>query len=97
MTSSDTESIIVLDSETSLKVILYPDAAIFIKDYTNWRLTFYPIRYKRLIDLNLQEIQKQQDIILAIDNDLGAKAKLFKNSLLTGCKNNVHIITPLLQ
>lgn len=74
-----TERIIVLDAETSKTVVEYDDAAKFIKDYTEWRLSFYPTRFKRLIELNLVEIGRLNDIIIAIDNDLGGQAKILKN------------------
>lgn len=79
LTTNVTERIIVLDSKTSQSVVEYNDAAKFIKDYTDWRLSFYPIRYERLIQLNLAEISRLNDIILAIDNDLGGMAKKLNN------------------
>lgn len=79
LTTSVTERIIVLDFETCQSVVEYNDAAKFIKDYTEWRLTFYPKRYQRLIQINLMEIGRLNDIILAIDNDLGGQAKKIKN------------------
>lgn len=74
-----TERIIVLDPETSQTVMEYHDAAKFIKDYTEWRLSFFPTRYERFIQLNLNEISRLNDIVLAIDNDLGGQAKKIKN------------------
>jgi DNA gyrase subunit A len=79
LTTGVTERIIVLDAETSQKVVEYDDPAQFIKDYTDWRLSFYPTRYKRLIQLNLAEISRLNDIVLAIDNDLGGQAKKLNN------------------
>jgi len=79
LTTGVTERIIVLHAETSESVIEYDDAAQFIKDYTDWRLSFFPKRYERLIQLNLAEISRLKDIILAIDNDLGGQAKKIKN------------------
>jgi len=79
LTSGVTERIIVLDFETSQSVVEYDDAAKFIKDYTVWRLGFYPKRYRRLIQLNLAEISRLNDIILAIDNNLGGHAKTVNN------------------
>lgn len=79
LTSGVTERIIVLDFLTSQSVVEYDDAADFIKDYTDWRLTFYPIRYARFIQLNLAEISRLNDIVLAIDNDLGGQAKKIQN------------------
>lgn len=79
LTTGVTERIIVLDFETSESVVEYNDAAKFIKDYTNWRLSFFPARYERLIQLNLAEISRLNDIVLAIDNDLGGQAKKIKN------------------
>jgi len=79
LTCGVTERIIVLDFETSTSVVEYNDAGKFIADYTKWRLGFYPIRYERLIQLNLNEISRLNDIILAIDNDLGGQAKKINN------------------
>ena len=79
LTTGVTERIIVLDSVTSQSVVEYSDAAKFITDYTNWRLSFYPTRYERLIQLNLNEMSRLNDVILAIDNDLGGQAKNVKN------------------
>lgn len=76
---SMTERIIVLDFETSQKVVEYNDAALFIKDYTNWRLSFFPTRFSRFIQLNLNEMSRLNDIIIAIDNDLGGQAKKIQN------------------
>jgi len=79
LSSSVTERIIVLDAETSESVVEYNDAAKFIEDYTKWRLGFYPDRYKRLIELNDNELLRLNDIVIAIENDLGAKAKKIKS------------------
>lgn len=79
LSAGATERIIVLDAESSKAVVEYDDAAQFIKDYTLWRLGFFPDRYKRLIQLNLAEISRLNDIVLAIDNDLGGQAKSIKN------------------
>lgn len=79
LTTGVTERIIVLDAATSQTVVEYNDAAKFITDYTNWRLTFYPIRYARLIQLNLADISRLNDVVLAIDNNLGDQAKKVKN------------------
>lgn len=79
LTTGVTERIIVLDAATSQSVVEYDDAAKFIKDYTEWRLSFFPTRYKRFIQLNLADISRLNDIVLAIDNDLGGQAKKIKN------------------
>lgn len=79
LTTGVTERIIVLDPATSKTVVEYDDAGKFITDYTNWRLGFYPMRYQRLIQLNLIEISRLNDVIIAIDNDLGGQAKKVKN------------------
>jgi DNA gyrase subunit A len=79
LSAGATERIIVLDAKTSSSVHEYHDAALFISDYTNWRLTFFPTRYKRLIQLNLADISRLNDVIISIDNDLGGQAKSIKN------------------
>jgi len=79
LTTGVTERIIVLDNATSQTVVEYNDAGKFITDYTNWRLAFFPIRYARFIQLNLAEISRLNDIVLAIDNNLGGQAKNIKN------------------
>ena len=76
--TSATERIVVLEPETSKRIEEY-NAVDFIRDYTDWRLKFYPKRYERLIKLNEEEIAKLTDIIIAIENNLGDKAKKVKN------------------
>jgi len=76
--TSATERIVVLEPNNSKTIEEY-NAVEFIKDYTDWRLSFYPKRYKRLIKLNEEEIKKLNDIIVAIENDLGKKARDVKN------------------
>jgi DNA gyrase/topoisomerase IV subunit A len=46
-----------------------------VQKYTNWRLSFYKIRYERLRDLLLIEYQKYLDIKCAITNNIGKYAK----------------------
>jgi DNA gyrase subunit A len=79
LSTSMTERIIVLDAETSKSVVEYNDAAKFIKDYTLWRLKYYPDRYQRLIEINKKEINRLRDIVIAIENDINSKATNFKS------------------
>lgn len=79
LSAGATERIIVLDAATSSSVHEYSDAGQFISDYTNWRLGFFPARYERLIQLNLADISRLNDVVIAIDNDMGGKAKSMKN------------------
>jgi len=46
-----------------------------IQDFSDWRLSWYSTRYKRLKKLLELDIQKYRDIITAIDNDVGGLAK----------------------
>ena len=50
-----------------------------VEMFTNWRLGWYVNRYERLLDLVKVEIQRYQDIIIAIDNDAGKVATTLKD------------------
>lgn len=50
-----------------------------IKLFTDWRLTWYPMRYERLKSLLSVDIQKYRDVITAIDNDAGKVASTKQN------------------
>jgi len=67
------ENLNVIDfNSTSIYNATYNE---IIQDFTEWRLTWYVARYKRLKDLLEKEIQRYQDIILAIDNNVGGLAR----------------------
>lgn len=51
------------------------DYVSIIKRFCDWRLGWYKNRYERLAALIRIEIQKYKDIITAIDNDVGGKAR----------------------
>lgn len=53
--------------------------AELIKDFTDWRLTFYKQRYQNLHDLLLVDIQKYLDILTAIKNNVGSVARKTAN------------------
>lgn len=52
-----------------------PSVAEYIESFTKWRLKWYTNRYKRLKGLLEIDIQKYLDILTAIRNDVGGKAK----------------------
>lgn len=47
----------------------------FIEDFCNWRLEWYVNRYQRLADNIKVEIQRYRDILTAIKNNVGGKAR----------------------
>ena len=61
------------------KTIWNTEPVELIRKFTDWRLTFYPKRYQRLVDLLNKDIQRYQDIIVAIDNNVGGAAKKIKD------------------
>lgn len=50
-----------------------------IKDFTDWRLTFYEQRYQNLHDLLMIDIQRYLDILTAIKNNVGSVARKTAN------------------
>lgn len=52
-----------------------PTVAEYIEDFTAWRLRWYKDRYERLKRLLEVDMQKYLDIMTAITNDVGGKAK----------------------
>lgn len=50
-----------------------------IKEYTDWRLTWYLPRYKRLLMLLREDIQKYRDILLAIKKNVAGSSKKSAN------------------
>lgn len=52
-----------------------PSVAEYIEEFTEWRLRWYRDRYVRLKDLIEIDIQKYLDVLTAIRNDVGGKAK----------------------
>ncbi len=46
-----------------------------IEEFTAWRLEWYVARYSRLISLLELEIQRYKDILLAINKNIGSKAR----------------------
>lgn len=77
-----TENVNILlpaEEEGTEQISNFNDVERYIQQYTEWRLKFYPQRFKRLIELNDIDIQKNTDIMLAIENNLGDHAKKAKN------------------
>lgn len=67
------ENLNVIDfNSTSIYSASYEE---IIQDFTEWRLTWYAARYKRLRELLEKDIQRYKDIILAIDNNVGGIAR----------------------
>lgn len=56
------------------KKIWSPTPIDFIRAFTDWRLTWYSIRYQRLHDLLKNELQRYYDIRSAIKHKIGATA-----------------------
>jgi hypothetical protein len=57
------------------KTVISPTFFEAVSQFTNWRLGWYIKRYERLRDLLLLQIQKYNDIILAINNDAGVQSR----------------------
>jgi DNA gyrase subunit A len=73
MTNTITENMNVLDFDG--QYILGTSYTQAIEDFTEWRLLWYKKRYQRLAKLLAIDIQKYNDILMAIKLDLGAVAK----------------------
>lgn len=55
---------------------IYPTSySEIIEDFSDWRLSWYKTRYQNLKALLEIDIQRYQDIITAIDNDVGSRAR----------------------
>lgn len=73
LTSSQSEimNVISFNGES----VLSTDFNSLVKDFTLWRLEWYKTRYERLLQLTEEEIQRYQDILLAIKKNVGGAAK----------------------
>lgn len=67
------ENLNVLDF--SGKAIWNTSPAEFISKFTDWRLGWYVVRYQRLKDLALVDMQRYVDINIAVTNNIGAVAR----------------------
>jgi len=68
-----TENLNVIDfNSTSIYNANYEEV---IQDFTEWRLTWYLTRYKRLKKILEKETQRYRDIIIAIDENVGGLAR----------------------
>ncbi len=72
LVTSHTETLNVLTLDGQRVQTL--SAAQLIEQFTTWRLSWYRKRYQRLIDKINTQIDKQNDIVLAIDNKINEKA-----------------------
>ena len=61
------------------KSVWAPTYAELIADFCDWRLSWYVARYERLAKLLQEEIQRYQDILLAIKKDVGSLARQIKS------------------
>lgn len=86
LVSSVSENLNVIDFDGER--VLSTNYIEVVEKFTEWRLQWYVQRYQRLKELTLDDIQKYNDIITAIDNDVGGKAKTLKDrsSLIDFCK-----------
>lgn len=55
--------------------IIHWDYVKIIQEFTDWRLQWYTLRYQRLMDLLQIDIQKYDDIILAIKKNVAGMSK----------------------
>lgn len=54
--------------------VLSPTYHEVIKQFTDWRLTFYKKRYERLVSMLNIDIEKLQDLLTAIKHNVGSEA-----------------------
>lgn len=78
LTSSINENINIVGFEGD-RLIVEPTYVDIIKQFTDWRLTWYVPRFERLKQLLLKDIQRYLDVLLAIKKDAGAVAKKTAN------------------
>ena len=71
--SREVENLTLIDFDGSSVLSVDPIEAIRL--FTEWRLKWYLNRYERLRDELEVEIQKYKDILTAIDQDVGGKAR----------------------
>jgi DNA gyrase/topoisomerase IV subunit A len=76
LTSKHTENLNVVNF--SGNTVWATDPITLIREFTDWRLTWYVQRYERLLRLVEAELQRYYDIKLAIDNDAGTMSKKAK-------------------
>ncbi len=87
LTSTATENLNVIDfNGDSIINMTFEE---IIKTFTEWRLSWFVKRYQRLVDLLNIDIQRYKDILTAIDNNLGSKARSIKSreEMITYCKS----------
>lgn len=75
--TTSTENLNVIDFDgTRVWSTSYQD---IIVDFSEWRLSWYVARFKRLVDLIEVDIQKLKDILLAIKKNVGGLSRKIKN------------------
>lgn len=93
LSTNITENMNVLDFDG--KYVLSSTYKQIIEDFTEWRLSWFKKRYKRLEKLLSIDIQKYKDIIKAIEINLGQVARKIKSrgELKEFCKESgiVHV------
>lgn len=77
LTSTATENNTVLDFDG--KRVLNLTYSEIIQKFCDWRLEWFLVRYERLLRLVTEDIQKYYDIITAIDQDIGSRARIFQS------------------
>lgn len=73
LVSREIENLTLIDFDGSSVISVTPVEAIRL--FTEWRLKWYLLRYKRLHDELEVQIQKYKDILTAIDKNVGSKAR----------------------
>lgn len=71
--NSTNENMVLIDFNG--QTVLTTDYLTVIKTFTDWRLTFYKQRYQLLKEQLDVQIQRYKDVICAINNDVGSKAR----------------------
>jgi DNA topoisomerase-2 len=83
LVSSEVENITLIDF--SGKHVIYDlTYAKVVEQFTNWRLQWYIVRYTKALDSVNADIERLNDLILSIENNIG--------NMLTGCKSKAVLV-----
>lgn len=77
LSNNESENLTVLDFDG--EGVLNITCGALIRMFTQWRLGWYTKRYQVLLDALEENIQKYQDILTAINNNVGSIAREIKN------------------
>lgn len=88
LVSSDVENITLIDF-SGKRVIYDLTYADVVEQFTLWRLQWYTVRYTKALTTINMEILKLNDILIAIENNIG--------NVISGCKSKAVLISWLTE